>query len=92
MLLPCPQGENPDRYTRLRVIILKRQFSQLLFIIDKIIALWSNFLYGLKWGSMKKDRLKHWPSNTTRKEDRQMIKVSAFYPNEEGKKFDRVPF
>src|SRR4030042_353790 len=24
----------------------------------------------------------------TRKEDRQMIKVSAFYPNEEGKKFD----
>jgi len=24
----------------------------------------------------------------TRKEDRQMIKVSVFYPNEEGKKFD----
>jgi uncharacterized protein (TIGR02118 family) len=24
----------------------------------------------------------------TREEDRQIIKVSAFYPNEEGKKFD----
>ena len=47
-----------------------------------------DFLCELKWELIKETDSRTRPVTMTRKEDRQMIKVSVFYPNEEGKKFD----
>ncbi len=44
-----------------------------------------DFLIRVKMGSMKKTDQRTGLATMTRKEDRQMIKVSVFYPNEEGK-------